>query len=202
VNENRFELRKVMPNDFAGHLVVERATGRLLAGVGHNPHRAWVFPLNTPRGLPVVQEYPFDHPFHNGVFVGQGKVRFNGRESNFWAPASDWRQPDNPIFQRIGELRYGEPPEVEAHDRGFRFTYTTVWHDEGGRPVLDEVRTIDVYGGGGATICDVRSAKTATYGSLEFAASKHGSIGIRVQPQLLPVMGGEIVAGVDGKLRL
>ena len=44
------------------------------------------------------------------------------------------------------------------------------------------------------------SAKTAAYGSLKLLVSKHGSIGARVQPQALPPLGGEIVAGRDGAL--
>jgi len=197
--DSRFELRSLPSN--SGYLVVERATQRLLAGVGQNANRAWVFPLNTPRGLPVVQEYAFDHPFHNGVFVGQANIRQNGREANFWAPSPDWRQPNNYVFQHLGELRYAEPPASEARDNGYRFTYRTTWRDEQLRPLLDEVRMIDVYDDGDATICDVVSTKTAAYGPLEFAATKYGAIGIRVQRQLLPLLGGQIVVDCDGELR-
>lgn len=200
-----YELRheSLSPERIAGRFVVEAATGRILGGVGHNPHRAWVYPLNTPRGRNVVQEYPFDHPFHNGVFVGQSLVHRDGREANFWAPAPDWRNPANFIYHHIGRLRYGhdEPAAIQPRDRGFRFTYQTVWHDEDDRPLLDEVRTIDLYSGADHTVCDVVSAKTAAYGAVEYAATKHGAVGGRVQPQLLPFMGGEILAGHDGDLR-
>ena len=199
MNDNAYELRDLLAT--SGQLVVERDTNRLLAGVGHNGHRAWVFPFNTPRGLPVAQEYAFDHPFHNGVFVGQAMIRQNGREANFWAPAPDWRQPNNYIFHNLGELRYADPPAMEERDRGYRFIYRTTWCDERLDPLLDEIRTIDIYDGGDATICDVVSEKTAAYGPLEFAATKHGSIGVRVQRQLLPALGGQIIAGCDGELR-
>jgi hypothetical protein len=52
-----------------------------------------------------------------------------------------------------------------------------------------------VYAGDDATICDVFTTKTAAHGPLEYPSSKHGTIGVRVQPQLLPFMGGEILGG-------
>ncbi|MGN6564868.1 MAG: DUF6807 family protein [Thermomicrobiales bacterium] len=205
MTEHAYELRheSLSPTHIAGRFVVERATGRLLGGVGHNAHRAWVHPLNTPRGLNVVQEYPFDHPFHNGIFVGQGVVRQGEREAHFWAPAPDWRNPENYIYNQIGQLRYGhdQPAAIEPCGRGFRFTYQTVWRDDHDEPVLDETRTIAIYAGADATMCDVFTSKTATYGPLDYPASKHGTIGVRVQPQLLPFMGGEILGGMEGTVR-
>lgn len=198
---NIYDLRQVMQNPFMGWLVVEKNTNRVLAGVGHNPHRAWTFPLNTPRGLNVAQEYAFDHPFHNGVFVGQGNVRSATRMANFWAPAPDWRQPDNPIFQSLGTLKYGEAPSVTVHDDGVALEYRTTWLDCDRTPLLDERRTIRIRDLGDATACDVTSAKTAAYGDVEFGKTKFGSIGLRVQPQLLPPLGGQILAASDGKLR-
>lgn len=197
------EVRQGMSNPQAGYMVLEQGTNRILGGAGHNPHRAWVYPLNTPRGLNVLQEFAFDHPFHNGVFVGQGRVVLDGKITNFWAPAPDWRQPDNPAFKHIGELRYGEPPQIEvlAAARRVRFTYRTTWYDEALQPVLDEVRTIEIGPAVDATLCDVTSRKIASYGPLTFEANKFGTIGVRVQPQLLPPFGGQILAGWDGGLQ-
>ena len=201
MSESGYEVRQVRPHHGFARLVLERSTGRILGGAGHNQHRAYVFPLNTPRGLCVVQEYAFDHPFHNGVFVGQAEIFLNGKVSNYWAPGPDWRRPQNPVFQHIGELRYSEAPQTEPRDNGFRFTYKTVWRGEDREPVLDEVRTIDLYDGGDGTVCDTTSEKIASYGPIEFAANKHGSIGARVQPQLLPAMGGQILGGHGGEIR-
>ena len=86
MSESGYEVRQVRPHHGFARLVLERSTGRILGGAGHNQHRAYVFPLNTPRGLCVVQEYAFDHPFHNGVFVGQAEIFLNGKVSNYWAP--------------------------------------------------------------------------------------------------------------------
>jgi hypothetical protein len=205
MTEQAYELRheSLNPRNIAGQFIVERATGRMLGGVGNNAHRAWVHPLNTPRGLNVVQEYPFDHPFHNGIFVGQGVVLQGGRESHFWAPAPDWRNPGNYIYNQIGQLRYGhdQPASIKSCGRGFRFTYQTTWRDDHDQPMLDETRSMAVYAGDDATICDVFTTKTAAYGPLEYPSSKHGTIGVRVQPQLLPFMGGEILGGQGTTIR-
>lgn len=199
-----FELRhgSMSPDDVPGRYVVERETGRMLAGVGHNPNRAWVFPLNTPRGLNVVQEYAFDHPFHNGVFVGQAKVRVGERVAHFWSPWPDWRQPNNHIYSNIGLLEYGrgEPAAIEEINGGYRFTYRTTWRDEHREPFLDEVRTIDVSDLGDGTAVDVFTTKTANYGAVHYEANKHGTIGVRIQPQLLPFMGGAILAGFGERI--
>lgn len=203
MSESRYELRQMIRQEFFGHLLVEKVTNRLLGGIGNNAHRAWVFPFNTPRGLGTVQEHAFDHPFHNALFVGQGNVLFEDRVTNFWAPAPDWRHAGNPVFERIGHLRYSKPDRIEPTQRGVRVSYDTIWNDEDGRPVLDERRTYELFeaqegDSGGATLCDITTRKTAAYGPLVFEATKFGSIGARVQPQLLPPMGGQIVAG-DGE---
>ena len=184
-----------MESKNAGVMVVESDTDRLLGGVGHNAHRAWVFPLNTPRGLNVLQEYAYDHSFHNGIFVGQGHIERDGRVSNFWSPYADWRNPANPIYNDIGELRYGEPAKVEERENGFRFSYQTTWHDPDGNPLLDESRIYEIFDGGDATLCIATSAKTASYGPILFVANKHSTIGARLQPQLLPELGSRIMKG-------
>lgn len=181
-------------------LVVDSSTGQLLAGVGNDHQRAWVFPVNTPRGVGVTQESAFDHPFHRSIFVGQGMVTTGDREAHFWAFQPDWRAPDNYIFTKIGLLRY-ETPAVEPLDDGFRFTYETTWCDEELAPMFDEVRVIDVRSVADATVVDLTTSKRASYGDVEFGTTKHGVIGVRVQPQLLPVLGGQVMAVEKGELR-
>ena len=197
--DNNFEICRAGTSDELGNMVLERTTGRLLGGVGHNDLRSWCYPLHTPRGLGVTQENPFDHSFHNGVFVAQAQVVRNGVLSNFWVVHPDWRSPDSHVYNSLGQIRYRERADITPLQSGYRFTYHSTWNGADGAPVLDEVRHFDLYALGDATICDVTSRKTATYGELLFQANKHGSIGARVQPQLLPPFGGEIVAGLGGR---
>jgi hypothetical protein len=178
-----------------GRLVMEG--DRLLAGVGNNAWRAWVFPLCTPAGLNVLQEYAFDHPFHNGLFVAQGGIHHDGGEHNFWAVDADPRQPDNPVMKRLGRTAYPTAAEAAIDGLAARFAWRTTWIGADGRPVLDEERTVTVRPLAAATLVEVVSAKRAAHGPLRFAATKCGSIGLRAQPQLLPPLGGAVVA-VDG----
>jgi hypothetical protein len=156
---------------------------RCIAGLGHHWYRPWLHPLYTPAGHPVLDAFPFDHPFHNGCFVAQNPVIAAGREANFWAvPPS--RQPDDELFRNVGR--------VEVLALGIP-VMKCVWRDPHGGPVLDEERSFDFRRQGEAVVCDVTSRKTAAYDDLEFPATKFGGIAVRVDAQLLPAAGGRIV---------
>ncbi len=193
-----FEVRKFFETQFVGNFVVESATHRLLGGVGNNNRRAWAFPLNTPRGLTVLQEFAYDHPFHNGIFVGQGRVTCGAAGANFWCTDFDRRQAKNPVMQDLDDLRYEGTPEVAPIENGFVFTYRTTWRDARGAAYCDEVRTFELRALADGTACEVTSTKTAAHGPVTFEKSKHGSIGVRLQAQILPLLGGSILAGRAG----
>ena len=176
------------------HMVVECATGRWLGACGANFYRPWVFPLYTPRGSTVVREFPFDHPFHNGVFVGQQPVLAAGRTGNLWA-APPPRSFDDEVSKDVGRMDLPEgQPEVSIAADGVRFTFRSVWRDGQERPVIDEVRTIALRAVDDATVCDVTSEKIAAYGLAEYPRTKFGAVGARVEPRLLPLLGGVIIA--------
>lgn len=180
------------------HMVVEQATGRCLGACGSNFYRSWVFPLYTPSGMTVIQEFPYDHPFHNGFFVGQYPIKVGGRQVNFWMTPPSPR-PDHPKYQHLGRVDAPQSPRVHMYDQGVRFTFENVWRDEQEQPVLDEVREVHFYTCDEATVCEMSSRKIAAYGSVEYGQTKHGSIGLRIEPRLLPVFGGVIIA--DGNRR-
>jgi hypothetical protein len=175
------------------NMVRDRAAGRFLGAVGASFYDVWVFPLYTPSGRTVIREFPFDHPFHNGFFVGQHPVQAGERESNFWAhpPRRGW---DDHIFVHVGRVDAPREPETEIIGDAVRFTYASVWRDENEEPLLDEVRTVTFRSTDDATVCDMTSTKTAAYGALEFPRTKFGSIGVRVEPRLLPPLGGVVFA--------
>lgn len=192
-----FEAVQALEMPQFGHLVLDRDTGRCLGGAGHNFYKIWAFPLYTPRGLTVIQEYAFDHPFHNGIFVGHYPVLFNGRSINFWV-APPRRSYDDAVYVAIGRVD-AAPPEIEVHEHGVRFVFNSVWRDENEVAVLDEVRTINLHTVEDATICDMTSSKTTAYGALEYSQTKLGGVGIRVEPRLLPALGGVVLADNERK---
>ena len=180
------------------NMVVERATARCLGAVGSNFYDTWVFPLYTPGGLTVVREFPFDHPFHNGFFVGQHPVNVGERVGNFWA-SPPRRGRDDHIFVNVGRVDAPREPDVEVSNDAVRFTFRNVWRDEHDEPLLDEVRTVTFRAAADATVCDMTSEKIASQGAVEYPQTKFGSIGVRVEPRLLPPLGGTVIA--DGGRR-
>jgi Methane oxygenase PmoA len=187
-----------LAHDQFGYVVQDESTGRWLGGVGANYFRSWVFPLYTPRGLTVLQEFPFDHPFHNGLWVAQGPIQFGGETVHFW-PMPPARRPGESLFTHMGRIETVGLPTVEPHDRGVRFTLQAVWRTGAGAPVLDERRTVDLYAVEDGTVCDVTTVQTASYGALQYEASKFGAICVRTDPRLTPVVGAEVIA--DGGRR-
>jgi hypothetical protein len=190
--------RQHLAHDQFGFLVQNEATGDWLGGVGANYYRSWVFPLYTPRGLTVLQEFPFDHPFHNGLWVAQGPIQFGGETVHFW-PMPPERRPGESLFTHMGRIESLSLPDVQCHQRGVRFVLHSLWRSGKEEPVLDETRTIDLYRVDDATICDVTTVQQATYGALHYNATKFGAICVRVDPRLTTVVGAEVIA--DGGRR-
>ena len=172
---------------------------RFLGAFGASYWRSWVFPLYTPAGQTVVREFPFEHPWHNGVFVAQNPVRVGSREGNFWALPLP-RQADDHLMAHMGRMDPRHEPEAEVTADGVRFTLNSTWRDEQEEPLIDELRTVSLRALPDATVCDMMSRKTAAYGAAEFGRKKFGSIGMRVEPRLLPPLGGQVLAGRDGRL--
>jgi hypothetical protein len=182
---------------------------RLLGAYGSNFWRSWVYPFYSPSGQTVVENFPFDHPFHNGIFVGQNPVKVGEREGNFWAfPVK--RSHDDHIMKKMGRMdadvnmmtadgRRG--PDVRVSDNGVRFTLRSIWRDEDEEPLIDEERTVLLRALPDATLCDMTSRKTAAYGDTVFEQTKFGSIGARVEPRLLPALGGQVIGCIDGEPR-
>ena len=187
-----------LAHDQFGFVVRNETTGRWLGGVGANYYRSWVFPLYTPRGLTVLQEFPFDHPFHNGLWVAQGPLQLGGETVHFW-PMPPERRPGETLFTHMGRIETVGLPIVEPHDRGVLFTLQSVWRTAAGAPVLDETRTVDLYDVDDGTVCDVTTVQRASYGALHYDATKFGAICVRTDPRLAPVVGAEVIA--DGGRR-
>jgi len=195
-----------LDHDQFGFMVQNEKTGRWLVGFGANYYRSWVYPLYTPKGLTVIQEFPFDHPFHNGLWVAQGPIQLESEIENdagrhtvhFW-PAPPERRPGEALFTHMGRIETLGLPAIETDDCGVRFTSQSIWRTSAGAPVLDETRTIHLYEVEDATVCDVTTVQQANYGALTYEASKFGAICVRTDPRLIPVVGATVIA--DGGRR-
>ena len=174
------------------HLVVDTNTGRCLGGVGANFYRPFVFPFYTPAGHTVIQEFAFDHPFHNGIFVGQAPVKVGDREAWFWG-APPRRSFTDRLFENLGRMETQKEMDIVPHAHGVLFVQKVIWRDANEEPLIDEIRTVDLYSIADFTVCEMTSEKIANYGAVEYPQTKYGSIGMRVEPRLLPVMGGIVI---------
>src|SRR3972149_4216764 len=47
-----------------------RWKGRAITVLAQGSHRAYLFPVYTPQGVPVTDESPIDHPHHNSITIG------------------------------------------------------------------------------------------------------------------------------------
>ncbi len=178
------------------HLVVETNTGRCLGGIGTNFYRPFVFPFYTPSGHTVIQEFAFDHPFHNGIFVGQAPVKVAEREAWFWG-APPRRSFTDRLFENLGRMETQKEIDISLHANGVQFTQNIVWRDANEEPLIDEKRSVNLYAIEDGTVCEMTSEKVAAYGDVEYPQTKYGSIGMRVEPRLLPVMGGVVIGDND-----
>ena len=178
------------------HLVVETNTGQCLGGIGTNFYRPFVFPFYTPSGHTVIQEFAFDHPFHNGIFIGQAPVKVGGREAWFWG-APPRRSFTDRLFEKLGRMETQKAIVMTPHQHGVKFIQNIVWRDANEEPLIDEIRTVNLYAIADGAVCDMTSEKVATYGDVEYPQTKYGSIGMRVEPRLLPVMGGVVIGDND-----
>lgn len=174
------------------HLVVNTDTGRCLGGVGANFYRPYVFPFYTPAGHTVIQEFAFDHPFHNGIFVGQAPVKVGEREAWFWG-APPRRSFTDRLFENLGRMETEKEIDIAPRADGVQFVQKVIWRDANEESLIDEVRTVNLYSIADGTVCEMTSEKIANYGDVEYPQTKYGSIGMRVEPRLLPVMGGVVI---------
>lgn len=177
----------------ATHLVVDRTAQIPVGGFGAGYYRPWVFPFYTPAGKNVIQAYPFDHPFHNGIFVGANPVYVQGRQANFWA-VPPRRKAQDAVFHHVGRMDRADVPRVQVFSRGVRFVQHSIWRDEQDQPVLDEVRTITLGVLGDVHLCDMTTCLSAAYGDLHFPATKFGILCVRLEPRLVPACEGHIRA--------
>lgn len=132
--------------------------------------------------------------------MGQNPVKVGNREGNFWAfPVK--RSHGDHIMAKMGRMDPQGAPVAEVSTTGARFALQSIWRDEQEEPLCDEERIVTMQSLPDANVCDMVSRKTAAYGDVEFGKTKFGSLGVRVEPRLLPRLGGQVIGCVGGELR-
>ncbi|MFM8865966.1 MAG: DUF6807 family protein [Limnohabitans sp.] len=175
-----------------GWMAFDQLQQRCLLGVGAHWYRPWVYPLYTPAGHQVLQEFAFDHPFHNGCFAGLHPVVQDGRASNFWATPPQ-RQADDPMLADLGRVVLAQPPHLWADAEQLGALLTLDWRAADGQVLLHEQRTLCLRPGPQANQLLVSSEWTAAV-DVALAPTKFAGLGVRLDPALTQVAGARYAA--------
>ena len=167
-----------------GWMLFDEARRKCVLGVGYHWYRPWLYPLFTPCSHQVLQEYAFDHPFHNGCFVGLHPVVHEGRHHNFWATPPQ-RQEHDPFLADLGRvvLQPSTIFKAEAHSAFARLNLN--WQGADGILLLTETREYRVIAGAEFNQVSMTCRLTAQQ-NIQLPATKFAGIGIRVAPELTP----------------
>lgn len=166
-----------------GLLAFDEARGVPVAGIGHHFFRPWLFPLYTPSGQQVLQEFAFDHPFHNGCFMGWSPVRVEGVDHNFWATPPQRSQPD-PMMERLGRQRLEGEVRTAREGADLVATMEVAWDAHDGTPLLAEERVFSLRAGAVAHAVRVQSRLRAVAGDVELPVTKFAGLGVRLDARL------------------
>lgn len=171
-----------------------------------------LFPVCTPRGLPVTgsHEYCFIH--HQSISCGHGKVLVEGsdRAVDFFRklpfPDPDrqdkWHRGFNLFqmgpsgIQRVEKVRWSVDDRITVH-------LTLQWqtrerHQEAGRTLLVEQRRYDVFQQGAFTIIDQYSRLAAAGKPVTLVADRHSFAAVRVH-DLIDVEDGGAMRDSEGR---
>lgn len=165
-----------------GCMAFDQVQQRCVVGVGWNWYRPWVYPFYTPAGHQVLREFAFDHPFHNGCFVGMHPVLSEGQASNFWV-APPQRQLNDPMIENLGRVVLDEPPNLWTETEKMGALLKLRWIGRDSQLLLREHRSLRLCPSKRANQLTISSKWTAAV-SVELLPTKFAGIGVRLDPAL------------------
>jgi hypothetical protein len=167
--------------DVGGSRALEFVTTvRLPPGVDtSNARRGYLYPVFTPNGALVTDDYPPDdavemmHLHHHGTWSAWTRTQFNGHEVDFW----------NPWGTGHVDLESVAPPWQGPVHAGLSATFTHEDLGDGGAVALSERWVVRVYGthSGAAPyyLFDLESTQEAVNGTLHLEEYHYGGFGVR-----------------------
>jgi hypothetical protein len=179
-----------------GLLAFNEGRGVPVAGIGHHHYRPWLFPLYTPSGQQVLQEFAFDHPFHNGCFMGWSPVRVNGSDHNFWATPPQRTQHD-PMMEHLGRQRLEGDIHLAREGAAIVATMSLAWVAQDGTPLMTEERRFTVRADATLHQVSVESRLQALDSDIALPVTKFAGLGVRLDVRLTQVAGA-VFSGDSG----
>jgi hypothetical protein len=174
---------------------------RTVLGFSQNDHRAYLFPVCTPAGLPVTTETPTDHPHHNSVWIGADHVTallpfaenlYEEATYSFYINETFQGRAPGRIISR--SIQHAEPAAnhlqlVQTID----WIGPVEWGAADGRVIAEETRTVDIFPAEDGHTIDLHSQLAPTQWDLRIGPTRHAYFGVRVIEPLRPGSGGSVV---------
>jgi hypothetical protein len=85
----------------------------------------YIFPVNTPSGLSILDDFPRDHWHHRGLFWSWPVVEVGGKKYDIWMNFTAKHRPD-------------KPPRTTANAKEARLDVQDFWQIEGNRDIVKE----------------------------------------------------------------
>jgi hypothetical protein len=121
LGDGRVELR-----DADRPVLVYNYGPQLKPGAPENRRRCcYIFPVYTPSGLSILDDFPRDHWHHRGLFWSWPVVEVGGKKYDIWMNFTAKHRPD-------------KPPKTAATARSARLDVQDFWQIEGGRDIVKE----------------------------------------------------------------
>ncbi len=180
--------------------------GRPVLGLSQNDHRAYLFPVCTPAGVPVTSESPTDHPHHNSVWIGADHVTALLPFGNDRSEEATYSFYINQTFQgrAAGSIVADAPAHHEIDDDAVQLVQKldwigpAEWGAPSGRKIARELRTTCIRFVDGnsnnqaAFLVDLTSELSPTEWALRIGPTRHAYFGVRLVEPLRPALGGQL----------
>ena len=177
--------------------------GRPITVLAQGEYRAYLFPVWTPKGVPVTDESPLDHPHHNSITVGSDHVNCHFPpllpEVSSRIEYGNYNLYVNDTFQgrSPGRVLATSTESTEVAEDHLRVVQSLYWQGpiEWAAPfrrnLAQETRIIDIYPGEKANIIDIRSQLRPTEWELSIGPTRHAYFTIRLAEGLREIDGGK-----------
>jgi hypothetical protein len=184
----------------ATHRRTLRRNGQPVLALSQSRHRAYVYPLFTPKGYAVTSEHPADHPHHNSFWIaadhlycrmpvthGKGyedytynlylNETFQGRAPGRIVETDCEAKPDGDAFRIVQTLDWCGPIE---------------WAAPNGRLAARETRTLRIGASGSAHVIDVESRLAAVDWDFTLGPTRHAYFNVRIADSMIAALGGVV----------
>ena len=178
-----------------------RWQGKTITALSQNSHRAYLFPVLTPGGVPITAEAPIDHPHHSSLTIGTdhfdvsyiyGERRQEQGNYNFYV---------NDTFQGRAAGRTLETSlqwEELASDhlcinQRVEWQGPIEWGAPNRRTLAIETRTIDIHATERSNEITLTSRLEPTEWAVSIGPTRHAYFTVRIADGLRVVDGGTLI---------